>query len=651
MSSAWDSDWIQKEAVMSYRTFFLLIFLVNTAAFAQANVVTFEPTDTDPEVTIYNIDTGDVDVVNLKSYLSTTPANMVYYDPRTVYPNAITMTGMVTGNSNAILTTDTYVYDYGNGYVYNGWYGWTVSKQNMGWNPNWSADEKSAVAYGYGTYELAAAPGLGVDSDAYAVCYVDIYNTAGFSTLDFATPSDLEKIFVTNTTLTAANIEVGNTFSTAFNKEGDHFSLTIKGFTLDDQYNHVYSPDMTVNVNLTQFRNGKLDLTDYWKEVNLSSFVGVDGLDFFLETSDVSEWGPNTPYYFAIDSLSFASPGQYYIAQDSLSEQQWTIDGDNKSGIMFTDPDSASATYPGEVKMNADGSVTVGDKHNLTLSGDLSGEGNLTKTGSGTLTLSENNNDFSGKMLIQNGTLALTDDAVNTNNSIELSNGAELEYNVEDNAEKTLDFTTGSSTVFGGNVLKTGKGKLKITANTSQFTSDEFFVEAGELQFSGEYNGNLIVGSGATFSPGESQGTLTVIGDVVFETGSIALFEFGAFNNDPDNQEYDTLSIAGDNLLTLGPGTIVLSFLNDEDASLWAAADESGYMLVAKEGFASAITNMSSYLGNYRDLFALEGRPDGLFLVRFDAGDSGVPEPSTLALLVLGMVGMTTIRRNFTLKK
>ena len=311
LSSAWDSDWIQKETVMSYRTFFLLVFLVNTAAFAQSNVVTFEPTDTDPEVTIYNLDADDVQVVNLKSYLTTAAqagTNMVYYDPRTVYPNAFTMTGIVTGNQNAILTTDTYVYDYGNGYVYNGWYGWTVSKQNMGWNPNWSADEMSAAAYGYGTYELAAAPGLGVDSDAYAVCYVDIYNTAGYSTLDFATPSDLEKIFVTNTTLTAANIAVGNTFSTAFNQEDDHFTLTIKGFTLDGEYNHVYSPDMSVEVPLALFENGELFLLDTWKEVDLSSFTGVDGLDFYLETSDVGQYGPNTPYYFAIDNLTFASP-------------------------------------------------------------------------------------------------------------------------------------------------------------------------------------------------------------------------------------------------------------------------------------------------------------------------------------------------------
>ena len=293
---------------MSYKNLFLLVFLVNTAAFAQANVVTFEPTDTDPEVSIFNLDTGDTQVVKLKSYLSTAPADKVYYDPRTIYPNAFTMTGSVTGNQNVVLMTNSYAYDYGT-YIYNGWYDWSISKQNMAWNPSWSTDEKSAAAYGYGTYELAAAPGLGVDSDAYAICYLDIYNNPGqYATLDFMSPSDLEKIFVTNTTLAAANIAVGNAFATAFTHDGDHFTLTIKGFTLDDGNNHVYSPDMSVDVPLALFENGELFLLDSWKEVDLSSFVGVEGLDFFLETSDVGQYGPNTPYYFAIDSLTFTSP-------------------------------------------------------------------------------------------------------------------------------------------------------------------------------------------------------------------------------------------------------------------------------------------------------------------------------------------------------
>ena len=301
---------------MSYRTFFLLVFLVNTAAFAQSNVVTFEPTDTDPKVKLYNLDTDDVQVVNLKEYFSTAAADWVYYDPSEIYPRANTMSYSLTGNQNAVLTTFTYHVageDPTHGpYEYNYWSDWTISKQNMPWNPNWTPDEMSAAANGYGyydgkvfgTYELAAAPGLGVDGDSYAVCYVMM----GAATLDFMEPSDLEKIFVTNTTLTAANIVAGNSFSTPFTEEGNHFTLTIKGFTLGDEHNHVYSPDMTVEVPLAVFADGELNLLDSWKEVDLSAFIDVDGLDFTLETTDVDVvWGPNTPFYFAIDSLTFAS--------------------------------------------------------------------------------------------------------------------------------------------------------------------------------------------------------------------------------------------------------------------------------------------------------------------------------------------------------
>ena len=65
---------------------------------------------------------------------------------------------------------------------------------------------------------------------------------------------------------------------------------------------------MSVEVPLAVFADGELNLLDSWKEVDLSAFTGVDGLDFYLDTSDVGDYGPNTPYYFAIDNLTFASP-------------------------------------------------------------------------------------------------------------------------------------------------------------------------------------------------------------------------------------------------------------------------------------------------------------------------------------------------------
>ena len=66
-------------------------------------------------------------------------------------------------------------------------------------------------------------------------------------------------------------------------------------------------------------------------------------------------------------------------------------------------------------------------------------------------------------------------------------------------------------------------------------------------------------------------------------------------------------------------------------------------MLFRSEG------DYSSLLGNYTDLFGLLGKSDGLYLIAGSGPGpepgSGVPEPSTWALLVLGAVGMLFWRK------
>ena len=196
-----------------------------------------------------------------------------------------------------------------------------------------------------------------------------------------------------------------------------------------------------------------------------------------------------------------------------------------------------------------------------------------------------------------------------------------------------------------GTVSKTGAGKLKIDATENLFQSSQFTVEAGELDFKGNYSGNLYVKSGATLSPGNSVGDLAVSGNVVIDDNGTILFEFGSYNNGSTSQNYDTLAITNaDDEFSLDTGSIVKLFFEGNDASVWAA-DNAEYLLVSDPGFVSEETSFNSLLGNYQDLFGLQGRADGLYLVSLGVGPgpspdpgSGVPEPSTWALLALGVV-------------
>ena len=291
--------------------------------------------------------------------------------------------------------------------------------------------------------------------------------------------------------------------------------------------------------------------------------------------------------------------------------------------------------------------MTLNNTSETEFEGVISGSGEVEKTGDGTLTLS-GDNTYTGKTTVTDGKLTLTGNAVKANGSIDIADNATLEYNVPQ-GEKNLDFTQSNSTVSGGNVIKTGAGTLKILATDGQFESNTFAVEAGELDFKGDYAGDLEVKSGATLSPGNSVGDLSVTGDVKIDARGTLLFEFSPYNENPDMQEFDTLAIANSSdELILDTNSIIKLFFTGNDASLWAAEGE--YKLVDDVGFADNITELSNLLGNYRTMFGLEGRADGLYLIGLGVmpgpePGSGVPEPSTWALLILGVAGLLYWRK------
>ncbi len=301
---------------------------------------------------------------------------------------------------------------------------------------------------------------------------------------------------------------------------------------------------------------------------------------------------------------------------------------------------------------NAGGKFNVANGAKLTISSQIfDPDGNfvpLVKQGAGTLVLSGDNTYTKGTT-VSEGILQLTGDAVKANSSITIADNATLEYNVP-TGEKSLDFTTSNTTVSGGNVAKTGAGKLKIKADGTQFSANNFTVSAGELDFKGQYNGDLVVKTGSTLSPGNSVGDLTVYGNAIIETGATGLFEFSAFNEDPALQSFDRLIIADNGSFVIDPNSIIKLYFEGNDADLWAA-DDAEYKLVSDDNFVADITDMSYLLGNYNTLFGLEGRTDGLYLIGLGSGPippepgSGVPEPSTWALLILGVAGLMYWRK------
>ncbi|MBQ3350772.1 MAG: PEP-CTERM sorting domain-containing protein [Thermoguttaceae bacterium] len=303
--------------------------------------------------------------------------------------------------------------------------------------------------------------------------------------------------------------------------------------------------------------------------------------------------------------------------------------------------------------VRASGSINTGSANFATLTvgqGDFAGvmggsnssqvKMALVKNTDGTLTLS-GANVYTGGTTIEAGKIVLSGAGTLGAGKTTIGENGTLEYNVADGAEKTVGITAANAITGTGSVLKTGAGVLKINNENDPgtFTADAFSVEAGELDFKGDFAGDMIIGAQGVLSPGNSTGTLSVTGNVTVD--GAALFEFDSF----DDGTFDKLFVLGaDNAFTAADGTIELSFLNN-DAEAWAAPD-SAYQLVANDGFQTG--DFTSWLtDDFGGLFGLEGRADGLYLVAAASPEpgSGVPEPSTWALLALGAAGLLYWRK------
>ncbi len=316
----------------------------------------------------------------------------------------------------------------------------------------------------------------------------------------------------------------------------------------------------------------------------------------------------------------------YNVNTNDMSAENWTIDGTDKRGAWFIKNGASNTeTYDKPVILDVDGTFEIGAEKNLILSGGVSGSGVLEKIGAGKLTLS-GDNDYTAGMKVTEGTLALTGDALKANNPIEIASGATLEYYVPE-GEQQLTFINGA-TVSGANVIKTGDGKLKILASGDQFQSDLFTVEAGELDFKGQFTGDLVINEDAVFSPGNSVGHVDIDGDFTLNGGTLLI--------EMDGSGIDTMTA---NSFDLDNGTI--SFLLTQDIPWGSSYD---ILTATDDTFNESIIDQILNGQTLPDYFSLYLAGDGS-IVRMNIDRNAVPEPSTWALLILGAAGLIYWRK------
>jgi autotransporter-associated beta strand protein len=251
--------------------------------------------------------------------------------------------------------------------------------------------------------------------------------------------------------------------------------------------------------------------------------------------------------------------------------------------------------------------------------GVISGSGDLTFTGPGTLTLNATNT-YSGTTRVNAGTLVLgSSGSIGNSAGVSLASGAS--FNV--------------STVSGGFILG-------ATQN---------------LSGGGTITGNTIISG--THTPGFSPGVQTFENNLSYTAGSSAVWELIDDSLAGRGTNYDGINVGG-NLSFSGATTLTLDFdlagsAVDWSDSLWSSdiTGNAGWKIYDVTGTISGFQNLQlasiNWLDGQGDAFT-SARPDASFSL-FQGTDgiylnySAVPEPSAALLGGLGMLALLRRRR------
>lgn len=302
--------------------------------------------------------------------------------------------------------------------------------------------------------------------------------------------------------------------------------------------------------------------------------------------------------------------GALYVGTAGISRTgtgSYTIGGINLSGGTI----GALGNWTSNLNMNlgtTNGAITfqsgnqTGTSFNITLSGNLTGSGGLTKTGSGNLTLSGAANAYGGNTTVTAGTLFISGSGNIGNSNLKMNGG------VFDITGATTGLTLASSQSL------TGNGTIVTTGKT-------FLVDG-------------------TLSPGNSPGLLSITGNMTIGANATTTMELagsgGVKGTDFDNIAVsETLTYDGD-LSIVSFGGFSLDTVGSYDLFDGTMAGNFASITV---GATSLIHDSGVWTGN-----------NGVSTYTFTNGTgvldiAVIPEPSTALLLGAGLAGLAVLRR------
>ena len=275
----------------------------------------------------------------------------------------------------------------------------------------------------------------------------------------------------------------------------------------------------------------------------------------------------------------------------------------------------------------------------------------IDKNGDGILTFEytkDSSRKYTRPITVSKGVLELKNGALATDGTIEVKSTGDLELFVDEDDVKTMTVATANKIFGAGDIKKTGDGTLKLLTEAQGLVSAEsLVVSSGQLDFQGYMGGKVSVDSGAVFSPGDSIGEATFGGGFILnEAGAELLMEIGG----SDIGDNDFLTASGN--LTLHNGSIV--YLAATDNCTLEPGDTFTAVLSGNNSAAISSNFISKYVRStdFIDLQYIQlngeqyGENNGKYTItgRRYIDANAVPEPSTWALLILGVAGLLYLR-------
>ena len=327
------------------------------------------------------------------------------------------------------------------------------------------------------------------------------------------------------------------------------------------------------------------------------------------------------------------------------------------TGKITFDDGTQQGSFSG--KIQGDGEIVIQGAGGLSLSGTNTFSGTASVLGGSKLTLTINENIGSADVKLGSSSALVFDSSAERDgngntfaNKITLNQGNATLSNTGDGVVEIAGAIDGA-----GALVKDGAGDMKITGNNS-YTGNTI-VNDGKLVVNGNIStslltevndgaalggsgtvGSLMVHEGATLTPGNSPGNLTVNGDITIAGEYI--WELAILTTDGPGTNYDTLTVTIGNVLISG-ATLSLN-LGDNTPSQVAfwQTDQVWYGIINNTG-------PGTLTGYFEPIDNSEWLSLGYFWTSQSGNDVNlrwtvIPEPSAAILVGLGAIGLLSRR-------